>query len=112
MSFDVYLTNAGKVEIFTNGGTHAVGGTTEPDLNITYNYSSHYYRHLDAENGLRAMHGQRAGDWIERLQSAVDILGTERSTNYWEASEGNAGAALARLLSWAKEYPDGIWEIS
>lgn len=111
MSFDVYLKNAGPVERFTDGGTYALGGTVEPELNITYNYSPHYYKHLDNESGLRALDGQRAGDWISRLAHAVDVLGTDRHSDYWEPTEGNAGAALARLLEFAKQYPDGVWEV-
>ena len=112
MSFDVYLENAGPVERFEDGGTYVLGGSDDASFNITYNYSPHYYKHLDPDNGLRAMDGQRAGDWEERLQGAVEILGTERHSDYWEPSEGNAGAALARLLEWARQYPEGVWRIS
>ena len=111
MSFDVWLENAGPVEKFTDGGTYAIGGTDEPELNITYNYSPHYFKHLDSDKGLRALDKQRAGDWTERLQAAVDELGTTRHRDYWEPSEGNAGMALARLLEWAKQYPNATWRV-
>lgn len=111
MSWDVWLEDAGEVELFEDGGTLPLGGTTQPDLNIMYNYSPHYYAYLDGDKGIRVMDKQRAGDWIERLASAVDALGTERHADYWEPSEGNAGAALARLLEWAKQYPDATWRV-
>lgn len=99
-------------EPFEDGGTYVMGGSTECELNITYNYSRHYYAHLDAENGLRAMHGQRAGDWVERLEQTVNALGTARDDDYWKPTEGNAGAAAARLLAWARTYPQGVWRVS
>ena len=111
MSWDVTLFNAGPVEQFEDGGTYPLGGEDQPRLNITYNYSPHYYAYLDADHGLRAMNGQHAGDWIQRLHTAVEALGTDRDGDYWKSTAGNAGAALARLLSWAEQYPDGIWEV-
>lgn len=101
-----------RTEPFEDGGTYVMGGSSECELNITYNYSRFYYETLDSEDGLRALNNQRAGDWIERLESAVAVLGTDRDDDYWKASAGNAGAALARLLAWARAYPEGIWSVS
>ena len=115
MSWWVSLSDDGgqcSVESFTEGGTYKVGGSSEAELNITYNYSKHYYQHLDKDNGLRALDGQRAGDWIERLESAVKELGTERADDYWAATEGNAGHALNILLSWAKQHPNAVFRVN
>lgn len=116
MSFWVYLEdNDGEVcrsEPFEDGGTYVVGGSDECELNITYNYSRYYYEHLNAENGIRSLHEQRAGDWIEKLQSAVTALGTARDDDYWKATAGNAGSALSRLLAWARTYPDARFRVS
>ena len=89
-----------------------MGGSNEADLNITYNYSRFYYQHLDKTNGLRALDGQMAKDWVDRLEAAVKVLGTAHSNDYWEATEGNAGHALSILLRWAKEHPEGIWRVN
>lgn len=109
MSYDVYLENAGPVESFEEGGTYALGGTDQPELNVTYNYSE-VYRLLDF--GLRDLDGKRADDTLPTLQRIVDKLGTKTYPDYWAPTPGNAGKALARLLSWAKQYPDGIWRVS
>jgi len=94
MSWDVTLLNAGPVERFEDGGTYPLGGEDQPRLNITYNYSPHYYAYLDADHGLRAMNGQHAGDWIQRLHTAVEALGTDRV-----GTTGNLPLAT-RVLPW------------
>jgi hypothetical protein len=110
MSYDVDLVGAGPVEHFTDGGNYVLGGTDEASLNITWNYSQFYYWFLDEEAGLRALNGCRAGDWIERLAAAVEKLGTHRYDDY-APTAGNAGVALDRLLGWARQYPDAVFEV-
>ena len=46
------------------GGTHAIGGTTELWLNITYNYSKHYSSVIDEEQGIRKIYGMRPGQRV------------------------------------------------
>jgi hypothetical protein len=98
------------VEHFTDGGTYPIGGTDRAELNVTYNYGEHIWKYLDG--GLRAIHGKRAGDFIETLERAVAELGTERDHDYWAATPGNAGHALNIMLAWSKQYPDAIWSVS
>ena len=115
MSFWVSLTNeAGvplEVESHQEGGTYVVGGSPEADLNVTYNYSPHYYRHIDKDEGLRWLDKQKASDTIAQLEQAVNALKDDVSNDYWEATEGNARKALVILLGWAKQHPDGIWNV-
>jgi hypothetical protein len=115
MSYWVYLLNKdGKpyqVESFLDGGTCCLGGTTETELNITYNYGKHM-RMVLGEGGLRCLHNKKAIDVKELLRSAVEKLGTDRSNDYWEPTEGNAGAVLAHLFSWAEQYPEGVFKVS
>lgn len=114
MSYDVYLTDAeGKalpVARHSEGGTYALGGTTIADLNITYNYGKHI-RTAMHEDGLKWLHEKKASDTIELLEKAVKTLGTERDSDYWASTKGNAGYALNILLGWAKQHPEGIWEV-
>lgn len=116
MSHWVYLENEdGKlVEVtrFEEGGTYALGGQTEAELNITYNYSPHYYRVLDKKKGLEWLHGKKAKGCIHRLEDAVAKLGTVRDQDYWKATEGNAGYALSILLGWAKANPEATFRVS
>jgi len=115
MSYWVYLEKGGgpvNVPTHTEGGTYAVGGINKAEINITWNYSKYYYRHLDEEDGIRWLHGKVARDTIERLALAVLILGTERDDDYWASTPGNAGYALSILLGWAREYPDAEWRVS
>jgi hypothetical protein len=108
MSYWIYLRNTDgetvEVEPFEDGGTYAIGGTTQAEINVTYNYA----RHFD----YRALHNHKAADTILALESIVKRLGTERDCDYWAPTPGNAGAACARLLAWAKQHPDAIWKVS
>ncbi len=95
--------NMPQVSGFEEGGTYCVGGSTEADLNVTYNYSKHF--------NFRDLHKQKAQDTIRLLADAVRELGTERDEDYWEPSPGNAGYACAVLLGWAKTHPACTWEV-
>ena len=110
------------VETFEEGGTQVVGGSTEADLNVTYNYGKPirdamvvadfpYSERFDYF-GVSALHGQRAGDTITTLEVGVTILGTEQDDDYWAATPGNAGYALNILLGWARQYPDAVWNVN
>ncbi|MDD3474441.1 MAG: hypothetical protein PHP08_00875 [Candidatus Dojkabacteria bacterium] len=115
MSFDVILLNEkGEpviVENHSEGGTYVMGGTRDAELNVTYNYSHFYYQHLNGKEGLRWLNGKKAKDVIDALEKAIRELGIERDSDYWEATEGNAGYALRILLTWARQYPDAVFEV-
>lgn len=101
-----------KVEHFTSGGTFPIGGTDEAELNITHNYSKHYYRYLDRELGLKWLHQRKGKDCIEKLENAVRELGTKQDDrSYWSPTKGNAGYALNILLKWARKYPEAKFEV-
>ena len=116
MSFWVSLVDENDqyktVESFSEGGTMAIGGCTDADLNITYNYSPFYYKHLNKDEGLRWLDGKTAKETTSKLEHAVLILGTKRVGNYWAATPGNAGFALSMLLSWAKQHPESHWQVN
>ncbi len=83
MSYDIELQKNGEVvqvPRHAEGGTYALGGTEEAHLNVTYNYAPHYYEHLDAEQGIRWLYGKTGAETEERLQAAVEELGT----SVWE----------------------------
>lgn len=118
MSWDVALLESAlpnappvEVELHSEGGIYVFGGTTDACLNITYNYSKFYSKYLD-DIGLKWLDGRKASDCIERLQAAVDTLGTEREDNYWLATCDNAGYALSILLRWAQQHPDAVFEVT
>lgn len=115
MSYDVSLEDESgtcvAVDRHTEGGTYAVGGTVDADLNVTYNYSWFYFRYLDKKHGLRWLSGKRASETIEKLEAAVKELGDNTYEDYWAPTPGNAGYALAVLLGWAKQYPDATWRV-
>ena len=114
MSWDVDIIKDDIIQIVDNhwdGGTYVVRGTTDASLNVTYNYSSNYYKYLDIDMGLRWLDGKRTSECISRLKVAVDALGIERSDNYWENTSGNAGYALSILLKWAKLHPDAAFKV-
>ena len=112
MSWDVELEGAGEVECIQEGGTQAVGGTTEADLNITYNYAEVYKLVMPSGSLHKALGDKTGAETIEMLESAVEALGTRQFDDYWAPTPGNAGFALNILLGWARQYPDGVWRIT
>lgn len=116
MSYWVYLNDDDgrpcEVDTHSEGGTYVVGGCGEAEINITYNYGGYIRTALDTELGLWWLNGKTGQETIARLQSAVDALGTERDSDYWSATPGNAGHALSVLLAWARQHPNGVWEVS
>jgi hypothetical protein len=92
-----------EVDWYREGGTFALGGSTDADMNITYNYSRLF--------PFRDLHRKRAGDTIDQMQEAVDRLGTDYEDDYWAHTAGNAGYAVSILLDWARQHPDAVWEV-
>jgi len=116
MPYNLYLTDpATKKTIqfsqphFMTGGTYEIGGTSKAWLNITYNYSYHFYMVIDQEKGIRKIYGMTGAESIPMLKQAISKLRDDISDNYYEATEGNAKQALQHLLALAKMRPDGIW---
>ena len=115
MSFDVTLQKDGnpvQIPNHSEGGTHVFGGTTDAELNVTYNYSGHYFRELHDEKGLRWLNGKKAVDCTRKLEKTVEALGVERDSDYWADTPGNAGYALSILLDWARQHPEAVFEVS
>jgi len=117
MSYDIRLcdpvtneTIEFTIRHYLIGGTYTVGGTKEAWLNITYNYSPHFYRLIDEDKGIRAIYGMSGAQSISLLKAAVSKLGDDSCSNYWEPTEGNAKAALLKLIALAEMCPDGIWD--
>jgi hypothetical protein len=115
MSYDIDLVDPITKKVLLldenhhmTGGTYAVGGTRECCLNITYNYSGHYYR-LMGEKGIRTIYGMTGAESIPVLETAAEALGDDVSDDYWEPTEGNAKRAVLQLIALAKMRPDGVW---
>jgi hypothetical protein len=116
MSYDIELTDPVSGETLhaesphdIRGGTCVMGGTTELSLNVTYNYSTHYYRTL-GEKGIRTIYGMTGAESWPLLKSAAEQLGNDVDGDYWKATEGNAKRALLQLVALAQLRPDGIWK--
>lgn len=115
MSYDIKLKDpvTNQTICFDNphdirGGTYQVGGCVEAWLNITYNYSECFHKAL-GENGIRTIYGMSGAESIPVLVNAIDLLGNDKTEDYWEPTEGNAKSALFNLLAFARMRPDGIW---
>lgn len=114
MSYWVYLEDDKgspvAVEPFSEGGTLAIGGMTEAELNVTYNYME-VFQLFDWS--IRHLHQKCAVDTIEVLNKLADILPCKPyKADYWAPTPGNAGAVVHRLLSWARSHPDAVWRVS
>ena len=138
MSYDITLNDPVTKETIQldmphqmQGGTYAVGGTTESWLNITYNYSRWYYKPgvfaptREESKGIRTIYGMTGAESISVLKKAIealesmseDISDEERreceeqgATGYWMPTRKNAIKPLYQLLAFAQMRPDGIWE--
>jgi len=118
MSYDIYIVDPTTKEPLRfsepmkglEGGTYALGGTTEAHLNITYNYSKFYYEHLDNEKGIRWLYGKKVKDTMEALLLAFKSMEGEPDDDYWAPTEGNAKYALMQLILLAAYFLDGEWD--
>jgi len=87
-----------------------MGGTTDADLNVTYNYGE-VTRLVDFDFR-DSLDEKCARDTIELLRVVVDRLGTRRFKDYWAPTPGNAGHAASILLRWAEQQPDAVWRVT
>ena len=90
------------------GGNVAIGGTTEAWLNVTYNYSEHFYRVM-GNKGIRRLYGLTGAEAIPILKKAISELKDDVDPDYWKPTEGNAKQALCGLLAFAQMRPDGVF---
>ena len=115
MSYDIRLAmpDGSTPEIAPHsfaGGTYALGGTTDPWLNITYNYSRAFYRVL-GDKGIRTVYGMTARAGALLLRDAAAQLTGEPDLDYWAPTDGNARKALLSLAALADLCPpDAIFE--
>ena len=80
-------------EVRSEGGTYRLGGQSEAELNVTYNYSQHFdFKKLD---GLSAVEAEKI------LLDAIGRLGNDADEDYWKPTEGNAKRAIQALLDFA-----------
>ena len=142
LSYDIYLRDPGtgqpvEVDRHLEGGTYAIGGTTEAHLNVTWNYAFYYYAHLDEERGIRWLYEKPARQCIGRLIQAIDAIEADAESerielerlwgmyrqekyhanmskpsaeNYWTPTREHAIAPLKVLLHWAIDYPDAVFD--
>ena len=124
MSYDVDLTDPITGTVLTveskhhiRGGTYAIGGDDRLSLNITWNYGSHFLRVFkEAQTapevwGIHVITGKTGAESIPILKAAIAQLGDDAVSDYWDATEGNAKAALYGLLAFAQMRPDGVWKV-
>ena len=102
-------------DTFIDGGTYCISGNDECDLSVTYNYGV-FYKDVFPDDGtltngsISWLYGKTGAESTPVLEKGIALLGTERDDDYWAATSGNAGAALERLLSFAKAHPEGTWD--
>jgi hypothetical protein len=79
---------------------------------ITGNYAQLYFTYFDQELGIAWLDGKTAQEAMFPLDNAIQVLGVERDDDYWAATPGNAGYALAVLRAWALEHPGAVFKVS
>ena len=115
MSYDIELLDPVTKEVIEletphqfKGGTYQVGGSNLAELNITYNYSTFYYKYICEKNGIRSLYGKTGKECISIISTAIQNLGSEPDEDYWNATPGNAGKALQDLLTLIQKHPNCI----
>ena len=99
-----------SVERHTEGCIYDMKGSTEACLSITYNYAQHF-RQVLGDEGIWGLDEMASKDAIPILEAAVGVLGVVQSWDYWAATPGNAGYALAVLLAWARVCPEAVFRV-
>lgn len=126
MGFDVSLQMNGQsvqVESHTHGSIYVVGGTTDAEMSVTYNYS-HLWpillgRKPDSMTednpgyGLAPwIHGKKAADCQRLFEEAIEKWKAQLPyQDYWAPTIGNALAVIKVLHEWGTQYPDAVWVI-
>jgi hypothetical protein len=75
-----FMAEGGTVRAEIIGDKLIPATITECDINITYNYSQFYYKHIDSELGIRWIYGKTGTEVKERIEKAILILGIQRNT--------------------------------
>ncbi len=120
MSYDIYLVHPETDATLELDHPSPTGGTYSPGspacwLNVTYNYSKHYYplfalEFHNTDRGIRTLYGMSGEDSIPILERVIARLTPDNGGySYWDATEGNARRALEALLTFAKAHPEGVW---
>lgn len=90
------------------GSTYILGGNDQAWLDVTYNYSKHYYR-VFGERGIRTLYGLTGHASLALLDDAIGQLNTDVDDDYWKPTEGNARRALENLRLLARACPHAVW---
>jgi len=90
-------------DLFQEGGTYVLGGSNEMSLNVTYNYGVHF--------NFQAIDQMTAQCTIKLFENVIRDLDDHVDPDYWKPTGGNVKKAIILLLSWAKQHPEGIWEV-
>ncbi|HUU87649.1 MAG TPA: hypothetical protein VMX17_07850 [Candidatus Glassbacteria bacterium] len=106
MSYDIDLVDPVSREVIELEEKHYKYAS----VNVTYNYSVHFYKTIDKEKGIRFLYGMSGAESIPVLVKAINKLGDDTNDDYWKPTEGNARKALLQLLLLAYARPEGIWE--
>lgn len=129
MSWWVHLVDAdGETvesrEPHSEGGSYVLGGTTECDLNVTYNYSGHLAKYnVHPKNDLHGRKGSETRTALETARRRLIADGidedhgvTEGSElgcgDYWHDCPANVARCVSTLMSWAHQHPDATWDVN
>lgn len=131
MSYTVAIgQEIAQVSPHTEGGTIAVGGSTEARMDVTYNYGW-YYHLVFGENGIRHLKGMHVGQSLPLIANAIYRLSapnmrdqynadkdndhldtwTEPDDYYWKPTPENALAVLKVMMIWGLDNINGIWYV-
>lgn len=113
MSYDMALMRDGGIctydaPVERRQGTYQVGGSTQAEINITYNYSKIFRREF-GDGGLSRLEGVSGKDSVVLLDAVISRLKDDAHEDYWQATEGNARVCLMEMRAMARDFPDAVW---
>ena len=103
-----------KEKFLEQGANYVIGGTYFLEFSITYNYAPFFKKVFPKEKGLYWLQDKTVKQTIKKIEKAISLLDSEaESSDYWEATEGNAKKALVGLYKMAKLAPKKArWDIN
>ena len=100
MSYDICVVGSkgSPIRHDVKGGTYALGGSCSLETNVTFNYYNAFVKAFNNEEGIKVLNGMKCMDAIPVIVEAMRRLGDDETSNYWDATEGNAKRALEGVL--------------
>lgn len=80
------------------------------ELHVTWNYNARYTE-VTGQTLRDLIDGKKCSETTGVLSNIVSKLGTNRHSDGWEPTPGNAGATANDLMGMALSHPNAYWNV-